>query len=118
MAEQKLGNLTYSLAEAETAIADNINRLGSDDPNDRAIARLNRDLVAVLDGWLAKEQGSLDVVAVLDGAMHGTLTISGTILSNLPQPARAEAFEMMRTNLIEMFDAMGEAVNQDPEVTP
>lgn len=106
--------LTYSWGDVETGVAGNIDAMGHPDPEVRATARLNRDLVAVMDKWMANEQAMhTSPLDVLPGAMHGFITIFGTLLGNQPPHIKAKFVPVVRQHLLAMFDAMSEAISKD-----
>lgn len=103
--------LTYFKGDADEGIAKNIDVMGHPDKSVRATARLNRDLVAAIERWISDERqsGALPL-DVLPGAMHGVITVCGSLLLNMPDDVRKRAHATIRAHLLEIFDAMGEAI--------
>lgn len=110
---EKVSGLTFSNGDADIGRLHNIDQMGSSDPTQAATARLNRDLVNVIDAWLDNEGARrTETVAVITSAMHGVLTVCGTVLTNMPAESRKRAHAMMRRQLLSMFDSMGNAVQK------
>ena len=112
---EKSNSLEYSMGKVEDGILENMRDLASPDANKRLTAQLNRDLVAVLDKFMAAHSGHADAeiaTAAMLAMMHGTNTVCGTILVNIPREKRKNIHSLMRDRMVKMFDAMGEAVSR------
>ncbi|MEM8971731.1 MAG: hypothetical protein AAGD43_06710 [Pseudomonadota bacterium] len=115
---QRSHGLGYSLDTPENSHLLNIDQLASENPTDRAIARLNRNLINVIDVWL-KDEIALHTHPV-DVAMaihHGITSIVGTALLAAPPNLRGEMHQAMRDHLLAVYDAMGKAIiDQETDV--
>ncbi len=88
----------------------NIDRLKSANHGEASAARLNREIINVLDTWLETEDIDEDRLSdLIAAAMHGVLTICGTILIRLPPRNRKQMLKVMRKYLFQVFDDMGKA---------
>lgn len=127
MSIKKHNGHTFSVGDPDEAILSNIDMMGSDDPVIAATARLNRDLVAVTDKWLADafervEDGQLDLTDVLSSTMHGVTSVCGTILVNVPADKREMVYGIMKERIDAVLASMFACIQEESEgggdVTP
>ncbi|MEO1222174.1 MAG: hypothetical protein AAFY42_12620 [Pseudomonadota bacterium] len=110
----KVDGLSYSAGDVADVHLSNVERLVSKDPEERAVAKLNQELINLLDRWMdTQDFDRLDGPTALQASAHAVTTVGGTILLNLPPDARQEAFKVMRTALLAQVDAMAKAVNAE-----
>lgn len=114
MAEVKeTAGLGYAVGSATEVHESNIEMMASNDPAEAASARLSRDLINVLDHWLANERKLNTAPPDLTiAAMHGTVNIIANIAINLNGPARTRFLAISRLHLMSMYDAMIKAVEE------
>lgn len=112
----KRGNgLTYTIGDLDAGIASNIDMMGHDDPSIRATARLNRDLANALASFLETEAPQVaPPLSTMTATMHGVATVCGTLLMTIEsQIDRQQARALMRARLLQIFDAMGDAIERE-----
>ncbi|HXF89548.1 MAG TPA: hypothetical protein VNK48_14425 [Xanthobacteraceae bacterium] len=111
--KKSVGGLTHTIGDIEEGHLNNIAQMASADPAAAATARLNRDLVNVIERWIENEAArGLDALAAMTAAMHGVTTVCGTILLNAPDAVHDEVAQAMREHLLRIFDAMLAAVGE------
>lgn len=107
--------LMYSLGDLESGLMTAINQATIGDPTQEATARLVRDQSQVFMAWMEAEGvRHTDATSIIIAAMHGVLTISGSFIVNLPADERRAAHLEMRSQMLEMYDAMWACVKGEP----
>ncbi|MEO1693899.1 MAG: hypothetical protein AAFR55_01515 [Pseudomonadota bacterium] len=115
MSVNEIDGLAYGVGTAESSHADNIDGLSSPDPTVAATARLNRELINLIDKWTdAEASRGTDTASMVLASMHGVNSVCGTILLRLPRHERAKMHRQIRKVLLESYDAVGRAVQQVP----